>query len=37
MTTENIWIDLKTIAEIKEVTSRALRIALNKCAGYLRQ
>ena len=30
MTTENIWIDLKTIAEIKEVTSRALRISLNK-------
>lgn len=30
MSDDNLWIDLKTIAEIKEVTSRALRIALNK-------
>lgn len=30
MSDDNLWVDLKTIAEIKEVTSRALRISLNK-------
>ncbi|HSA05717.1 MAG TPA: transposase [Candidatus Gastranaerophilales bacterium] len=30
MSDNNLWVDLKTIAEIKQVTSRALRIALSK-------
>ena len=30
MTINDLWIDLKTIVEIKEVTPRGLRIALNK-------
>ena len=30
MTQEEIWVDIKTIAEIKEITPRALRISLNK-------
>lgn len=30
MSINNLWVDLKTIAEIKEITPRALRISLNK-------
>ena len=30
MSDDNLWVDLKTIAEIKQITSRALRIALSK-------
>jgi putative transposase len=30
MNSESIWIDLKTISEIKGITTRALRLALNK-------
>jgi len=30
MSDDNLWVDLKAIAEIKEVTSRALRLALKK-------
>ena len=26
----NIWVDLKTIAELKQITTRALRISLKK-------
>ena len=28
--TENLWVDLKTIAELKQITTRALRISLQK-------
>ena len=28
--TENLWIDIKTIAELKQITTRALRISLSK-------
>jgi hypothetical protein len=27
---ENTWVDLKTIAELKQITTRALRISLQK-------
>jgi len=27
---ENLWVDLKTIAELKQITTRALRISLQK-------
>ena len=30
MSDDNLWVDLKTISEIKQVTPRALRISLNK-------
>ncbi len=30
MNPESIWIDLKTVAELKGITARALRLALNK-------
>ncbi len=30
MSNHDIWIDIKTIAEIKEITPRALRLALKR-------
>ncbi|MFH0702866.1 MAG: hypothetical protein V2B14_04930 [bacterium] len=30
MNPENIWIDLKTLSKLKDITPRALRLALNK-------
>ena len=27
---QNLWVDLKTIAELKQITTRALRISLQK-------